>query len=184
MLRAAAMFTTACTITDEPSISAMSLTKQRSILILSNGKRLQIAQRGKAGAEIVERDAHADGAELMQDRERGLVVADQHGLGDFEFEPVRARPEAASAPAIRSASVGAFELDRRDVDREPDMRRPGRGLGAGGAQHPFAELVDQAGVLRDRDEFGRRDHAAFGMAPAQQRLAAGHLVAARSTSGW
>ena len=58
------------------------------------------------------------------------------------------------------------------------MIRPGRRLGAGGSQHPFAEFVDQAGVFRDRDEFGGRDHAAFGMAPAQQRLAAGHLVAA------
>ena len=35
------MFTTACTIADEPSISAMSLMKQLSILILSNGKRFR-----------------------------------------------------------------------------------------------------------------------------------------------
>jgi len=35
---ASAIFTTACTI-DEPPFEVMSLTKQRSILILSNGKR-------------------------------------------------------------------------------------------------------------------------------------------------
>jgi hypothetical protein len=40
MLRAAAMFTTACTIAAEPSTS-VSLTKQRSILILSNGNRFR-----------------------------------------------------------------------------------------------------------------------------------------------
>jgi hypothetical protein len=39
MWRDAAMLTTAWTIADEPSGSAMSVTKQRSILILSNGKR-------------------------------------------------------------------------------------------------------------------------------------------------
>ena len=37
--RAAAMFTTACTMLEEPPCSARSLTKQRSILILSKGKR-------------------------------------------------------------------------------------------------------------------------------------------------
>ena len=59
------------------------------------------------------------------------------------------------------------------------MIRPGRGLGAGGFQHPFAEFDDQAGILRHGNEFGGRDHAAFGMAPAQQGLAAGHLVAVK-----
>jgi hypothetical protein len=38
MLRALAIFTTACTMDDERPGSASSLTKQRSILILSNGK--------------------------------------------------------------------------------------------------------------------------------------------------
>ena len=28
----------------------------------------------------------------MQDRKRHLVVADQHCLGNFEFEPVRRKP--------------------------------------------------------------------------------------------
>jgi hypothetical protein len=59
------------------------------------------------------------------------------------------------------------------------MIRPGGGLGAGGSQHPFAEFIDQAGVFRHRDELGRRDHAAFGMAPAQQGFAAGDLVVAK-----
>src|SRR5262249_52211882 len=41
MLQEAAMFTTACTMTDEPSASVMSAMKQRSILILSKGKRFR-----------------------------------------------------------------------------------------------------------------------------------------------
>ena len=35
-------------------------TKERSILIAVERERLQIAQRRVAGAEIVERDAHAE----------------------------------------------------------------------------------------------------------------------------
>ena len=68
--------------------------KERSILILSNGKLLQVAQRRIAGAEIVERDAHADGAKLVQDGERRIVVADQHRFGDLELQPAGGSPEA------------------------------------------------------------------------------------------
>ena len=50
-------------------------------------------------------------------------------------------------------------------------------LGARCSQHPVAEFDNQPGVLSDRDEVGRRDHASLRMVPAQQRLAAGHLVA-------
>ena len=40
----------------------------------------------------------------------------------------------------------------------------------------MAELIDQAGLFGDRDEFRGRDHAAFGMPPPQQRLAGGDPV--------
>ena len=51
------------------------------------------------------------------------------------------------------------------------------GLGAGLPQHPLAERHDQPGLLGERNELGRRDHAALGMVPAQQRLEAADLVA-------
>ena len=57
-----------------------------------------------------------------------------------------------------------------------DRLRPMGRLHAGGAQHPFAERQDQAGFLGQRDEVGRRDHAALGMIPAHQRLEAGDLA--------
>ena len=47
---------------------------------------------------------------------------------------------------------------------------------AGRAQHPFADRADQAGLLGDRDELGRRDQAELGMVPAQQGLEAGDLA--------
>jgi hypothetical protein len=63
------------------------------------------------------------------------------------------------------------------------MIRPCGSLCAGGSQHPFAEFIYQAGILRNRDEFGRRDHAPIRMAPAQQGFAAGHLVVAKIDNG-
>ena len=35
----------------------------------------------------------------------------------------------------------AAELDRRDIDRDPDVVRPAGSLGAGLVQHPFAESL-------------------------------------------
>ena len=54
-----------------------------------------------------------------------------------------------------------------------------RGVEAGPAQHQVAERDDQAGFLGDRNELGRRDHAALGMRPAHQRLEAGDAAALR-----
>ena len=77
-------------------------------LDLVERKTLQIAQRGIAGAEIVERNADADGAKVVQNGQRRLVVADEHGLGDLELQPARRRgrmrpaPPSPSAPACRS----------------------------------------------------------------------------------
>ena len=58
------------------------------------------------------------------------------------------------------------------------MLRPFRRFPARGFQHELAELVDQAGIFRHRDEIRRADHAALRMTPAQQRLATADLVVA------
>ena len=65
----------------------------------------------------------------------------------------------------------AGQLRRRDIDRDAQPAGPARGLGARLADHPVADLVDQAGILDDRDEQVGRNVAARRMAPAQQRLA-------------
>ena len=91
----------------------------------------------------------------MQDGERGFVVADQHGLGDFEFEPVRRQTRDSKRAGDLQRQCRAFQLHRRDVDREPHVGRPAGRLGARGTKHPLPKFNDQAGLLRDRDEFRR-----------------------------
>ena len=54
---------------------------------------------------------------------------------------------------------------------------PPGGRGAGLPHRPFAERDDEPGLLGQRDELGRRDEAALGVMPAQQRLEAADLVA-------
>jgi hypothetical protein len=56
-------------------------------LDLVEGRRAQIAERRIARAEIVERQAHADGLELLEHLVGALVVVEEHAFGDFQFEP-------------------------------------------------------------------------------------------------
>ena len=64
-------------------------TKLLSILSLSSGKALQIAEVGIAGAEIVERDAHAERVQFLDALDHLVGVVDQHAFGDFKHQPRR-----------------------------------------------------------------------------------------------
>ena len=147
-------------------------------LDLVERERLQIAQRGIAAAEIVHRDAHAERLEPAQQRQAALEILDQHAFGDFEFEPVRRQPGFEQDRMHQADHVAMHELRRRQVDRDLQRLRPGRGLAAGFAQDPFAHLDDQAAFFRQRNEIAGRHEAAHRMHPARQRLEADHLLVA------
>jgi hypothetical protein len=61
-------------------------------LELVEGEGAQIAERGIAGAEIVERDADAERAQAVQGFECLFDIGDEDAFGDFEFKPVRWQP--------------------------------------------------------------------------------------------
>jgi len=55
-------------------------------LDLVERQSLQIAQAGIAGAEVVEREPHAERAQLQEPR-RGLIrIFDQHAFGHLEHQ--------------------------------------------------------------------------------------------------
>jgi hypothetical protein len=70
-----------------------------------------------------------------------------------------------------------LELDRRQVDRDRDALGPIGGFGAGRAEDPFANLVDKADFLGERDEFDRADRPLLGMFPADQGFKARNRLA-------
>ena len=116
---------------------------------LSNGKPAQIEQAGIAGAEIVEREPHAQHLEPQHGGFRGVDVAEQHAFGQFEFEPSRIELRLGQDALDHLDEIDAAELQRRDVDRDSQFR-PSLAVDAGAAQHPVAEIDDQAAVLGDR----------------------------------
>src|SRR5665213_906513 len=152
-------------------------------LDLVERKALQVTERGIAGAEIVQRDPHAQLPQLMQRGECRLIVTNKHRLGDLELQPARRKARGRQCGGHVQRQGPVLELNRRDVDRDADVIRPARRFAACGVEHPVTELVDQAGLLGDRDEFRRRYHAARGMTPAQQRFASADLVVAKIYQG-
>src|SRR5579883_660754 len=76
----------------------------------------------------------------------------------------------------RLDQVGLTKLHRRKIDRDGQRARPRRRLAAGLAQYPFADLLDGAALLGDRNEQARRNEAAARMAPARQGLEAEYLA--------
>ena len=105
-------------------------------------------------------------------------------LGDLELEPGGIEIGLGENAFDHVDEIGAAELQRRDIDRDREAR-PGLAVEAGAAQHLLAKLDDQSAVLRDRNEFGGRNLAAFGMSPAAKRLDADHDFSPLSlTIGW
>ncbi len=131
---------------------------------------LQVAERGEAGAEIVERERDAEVGELLHRCEIGLGIVEKHRLGDFELQPLGPQAGAAQRVDHRRDEAAAGELAGGDVDGDAHVARPARRLGAGGPDDPFAERVDQADFLRYGNELARRNQPAPRMAPARQRL--------------
>src|SRR5450631_3126579 len=145
-------------------------------LDLVEGKTLQIAQRGIAGAKVVQRYPYPQLSQLVQQGERHFIVTDQDRLGNLKFQPARREARGCECRGHIQRQGLAFELNRRDIDRDPDVIRPARGLDARGVEYPVTELVDETGLFGDRDEFRGRYHAPLGVAPTQQRFAAADLV--------
>src|SRR5262249_14456637 len=142
-------------------------------LDLVEGEAAQVAERRIARAEIVHRNAHAKALELVEDRERAIAVLHEDPLGDLELEAIGRQTGYRQNASDRFVQIGSRELDRRQVDRNTKVARPGARSAARLGQRPLTELQDQAGVFRYRDEHTRWDHASHRMVPPRKRFKAG-----------
>nr|WP_056395588.1 hypothetical protein [Massilia sp. Root418] len=163
---------------DGAALARQRLQEAAVDLELVDGEGLQIGQRRVAGAEIVDRQAHAQRARVAHELHRRLHVFHQHALGQLQFQQ-RGRQAAGAQRAHHFVQEAALaQLARRHVHRHADrllaMALPGHRVGARAFQHPAAQRHDQAAVFRHRNEFGRRNKAMLGVVPAQQRLGPHH----------
>ena len=154
-------------------------TNDWSILMVSNGKALQIGQRGMAGAEIIQRQPGSEFADPRQHLRRMLRVLHHQRFGQFQLERAARHRGARQHGADVVDQIVAQQLPRGDVDAGEDRLArthralPDRELLGGLVHHEHAEIDDQADLFGDRDEFRRRHPPEFGVIPAGQGLEAG-----------
>ena len=145
-------------------------TKARSILSRSKGN-LQVAEARIAGAEIVQRDAHAERAQGLEARLRLPRIVDENAFGHFEDDTRSGDAGLGHDRADKIDEAGIADLQRREIDRH-EQTGPARAIGHRLPQHEFAEPGHQPVLLGERNEQRRRNRAAHGMGPAQQRFGA------------
>ena len=165
---------------DQRSLAAFRLVRaadERLVdLDLVERHALQIAERRIAGPEIVERELDADVLQARDHVVNVLIVAQQHAFGNLQLEALGGEAGFAEHSPDQCRKRMRFELDRREVDGDRDMLRPVCGFGASGAKHPFADFVDEAEFLGERNERRGTDRAVLRVVPADQRFEARHVL--------
>ena len=166
-----------CRISEFSPRSPTLYTNERSIFKVSKGSRCRIAERRIPGAEIVDRELHADVLELVEDVDRVLGVFHRRALGDLELQGLRPAifddSSTASTSSIRSSFDRClpemFTLTIRSL-YAGEMFCHFCELLASFIQDPDGDRLDQPRLLGDRDELVRRDHPELAVMPSQQRL--------------
>jgi len=87
-----------------------------------DGQALEVAERGVAGAEVVDRQLQAELLERLEDRQGFLLAVHHEGFGDFQLQALRAQCGAAQQLAdpsdqLRLAQLGAGQVDRQRTER-------------------------------------------------------------------
>src|SRR4029078_11876188 len=105
------------------------------------GETTQIVQAGIPGAEVIEREAHAERFEPAHRRLRAVDIADERAFGDFQLEAGRIELRLVQNALDTADEIRAAELQWRHVHSDVHAR-PDLGIAASAAQHPVAELDD------------------------------------------
>ncbi len=147
---------------------------------------MQIVQCRVAGAEVIQRQPHADAIELIDQIGDLCAVVDQDGLGDLEFELIRHQTGSAQRQQHTVKQMARVtELARRKIDGNAKVviRLQFTHYPAGLDEHPLADVVDQTTLFGDRNELVCRHLAQFCVLPAEQSLD-GHGPAGAQVHDW
>ena len=142
---------------------------------------LELHERGRPGAEIVEHELDAEAADGLDLGGCPLGAMPEQGtLRDLQRKLARRQPglvqhHADQGRETAPAKLGAGHVDRQRAGTEA-MLVPGAHRLRRLTEHHLAQRHDQVGALGDGDELACRDHRAVGAAPAGKRLEARHAA--------
>ena len=140
---------------------------------------LEVGELRPTGAEVVDAEADADTAQLVELLGCRMRVVHEGRLGDLHADLVGGDPHLPDRPLDMGDEVGIAELAGRQVHPDPHgllfgraVHPPPLGLPAGLGDHPPADVDDDPGLLGQGDELAGRDETAVGPLPAHERLEA------------
>ncbi len=125
----------------------------------------QHRQRRVAGAEVVEGDAGARGAQRGQDRRGPARVGQQRRLGDLEGEHAGLEAVLGEDRADGVEQVGVLDEGGGQVHRDTDVvarGAPGGALGGGPLQDPRRQRDHRRGALGEGDERAGTEQTVLG----------------------
>ena len=140
-------------------------------LDLVDREAAQVAQRGIAGAEIVERDAEAGARSWPMRVAAASRSLDQDALGDLELEPARARArlgERCASTLARSSRSRSWTGETLTATRAASGQRCASRRPSRSTQSPSRSIMPHSSAIGMK--MRRRDQAARRMVPAHQRL--------------
>jgi hypothetical protein len=82
---------------------------------------LEVAERGVAGAEVVDGQVYADRAQLPQHEQRRLRVVHEHAVGDLQPNARRRYAAARERLADERQQHRVAQLAGREVDRHVEV---------------------------------------------------------------
>ena len=137
-----------------------------------DGQASQVVERAVAFTEIVDRQAHAEFAQFVENPAGITRVLDQHPFGEFQFERMAGDAGVLEHVAHAGDDVFADELAIGHIDRDALDRQalitPSPHPHAGLVQGPVADPDHLAGAFRKIDEALRRDFAQLRVMPTDQ----------------
>ena len=152
-------------------------------LELVDGKALEVGEAGIAGAEVVDRQAHAECLKGGEGGQCSVGIVHERRLGDLQGQRCRVQAVPGEGGGDHAQEFGIGELAGGQVHRHLQRQAidvlPSGGLGDGFVQYPGAQLPDQPGLLGHLDKLSRRQQSSNGMRPAHQRLHAGRTPGAQ-----
>ncbi|MDH0373092.1 hypothetical protein N7340_15135 [Comamonas aquatica] len=139
-----------------------------------HGQLLQVPEAGHAGAEIVQREAAAELAQLGDHGDGAVHAGDGAGFGDLKAQFVagdaelqHALPDELGEVAVPQAGAGQIDGAGANVGALRQVRLEQL---QGVSHHPAVNQVHQVVALGDRDEFGRRQLLPRDIGQAQQHF--------------
>ena len=158
-------------------------TANEAFINLEQGDRqaVEVHKGRKSGAEVVQREAHAQASQCIH-RLLDQVAAPHHGgLGQLKFQPLRFNPALGDQAAEGGEQLAVLKLAKRQVDRHVQRRQPAFAQGLHVTQcarnHPVTQGHDQPALLGQRYKFAGGQQAALAVTPAHQRFEADNLPA-------